>query len=203
MLRQLFFDTFHKNCLMKLIGALFMEKFRTEITDSRNPDSKIAIKQDGMREQLDWIRRQLEYATFSEKYALRYDLKRGEIYEFDWGINVNAEFSNRHYGVVLADSDIHNPLVTVCPLKSKHNGAHPKSDIDLGFVKCLNTENSTLAVINQIRTIDKLRIYTRQAIGRKDGQLSDSFSERYITIMRLEKEKVDLIINAYKSYLQK
>ena len=188
---------------MKLIGALFMEKFRTEITDSRNPDSKIAIKQDGMREQLDWIRRQLEYATFSEKYALRYDLKRGEIYEFDWGINVNAEFSNRHYGVVLADSDIHNPLVTVCPLKSKHNGAHPKSDIDLGFVKCLNTENSTLAVINQIRTIDKLRIYTRQAIGRKDGQLSDSFSERYITIMRLEKEKVDLIINAYKSYLQK
>ncbi|MCQ2814745.1 MAG: type II toxin-antitoxin system PemK/MazF family toxin [Bacilli bacterium] len=68
----------------------------------------------GMRDQLDWMKRQMEYITFSEQYKLRYNLKRGEIYEIDWGLNVNAEFSNRHYGVVLMDSNEFNPLVIVC-----------------------------------------------------------------------------------------
>ncbi len=178
-----------------------MEKFKTENRGVYDYGSKAAIRQDGMREQLEWIKRQLEYSSFSEKYTLRYDLKRGEIYEFDWGLNVNAEFSNRHYGVVLADSDIYNPLVTVCPLKSNHKGSHPKSDVDLGIVKGLNTLNSTIAVVNQIRTMDKLRIYDRRAIGRKNAQLSDSSFEKDNTIMRLENDKLEMIIEAYKNYL--
>ena len=178
-----------------------MDKFKTENRSVDSYSSKVSIRQDGMREQLDWIKRQLEYSSFSEKYTLRYDLKRGEIYEFDWGINVNAEFSNRHYGVVLADSDIFNPLVTVCPLKSNHNGVHPKSDVDLGYVKGLNTGNSTIAVVNQIRTMDKLRIYMKRAIGRKFTQLNENDFETEETIMRLENSKLEMIINAYKSYL--
>ena len=178
-----------------------MEKFKTESRGLSDYSSKLAIRQTGMRDQLDWIKRQLEYSSFSEKYMLRYDLKRGEIYEFDWGINVNAEFSNRHYGVVLADSDIFNPLVTVCPLKSNHNGPHPKSDIDLGIVKDLSTTNTTIAVINQIRTIDKLRIYMKRAIGRKIDQLKEDIFEEENIIMRLENGKLEMIIEAYKSYL--
>lgn len=178
-----------------------MEKFKTEKHSLYDYGSKTSIWQDGMRDQLDWIKRQLEYASFSEKYALRYDLKRGEIYEFDWGINVNAEFSNRHFGVVLADSDIYNPLVTVCPLKSKHNGPHPKSDVDLGFIKGLNTMNSTIAVVNQIRTMDKLRIYMKRAIGRKDSQLDEPVFENEKTVMRLENSKLVKIIDAYFAYL--
>lgn len=178
-----------------------MAKFNTEKNDLYSVSSKAAIRKEGMRDQLEWIRRQLEYASFSEKFALRYDLKKGEIYEFDWGINVNAEFSNRHYGVVLADSDIYNPLVTVCPLKSNHSGVHPKSDVDLGFVAGLNSIHSTIAVVNQIRTMDKLRIYTIRAIGTRNSELNDSIIDNEKTIMRLENSKLNKIINAYKNYL--
>ena len=154
----------------------------------------------GLREELEWIKRQLEYAYFSERFKLRYDLKRGEIYEIDWGLNVNAEFSSRHYGVVLADSNPFNPLVLVCPLKTKHQEAHPRSDIDLGYVDGLNTTNDTLAVANQIRTVDKLRIFTKNAIGlnvHRDND--DSTGNTFVvnSVPRLNDDKVQLIINHY------
>ena len=164
-------------------------------------DSRKAIRKEALRDQLEWIKRQLEYASFSEKFALRYDLKRGEIYEFDWGININAEFSNRHYGVVLADSDIYNPLVTVCPLKTNHSGPHPKSDVDLGKIEELDSDRSTIAVVNQIRTMDKLRIYLKRAIGTKTDKINEAIYESEKTIVRLENNKLNRIINAYKNYL--
>ena len=166
---------------------------------NNKPDYKY-FRNQGSREQLEWIKRQLEYASFAERYKLRYDLKKGEIYEIDWGLNVNAEFSSRHYGVVLSDSGPFNPLVTICPLKTKHKDAHPRSDIDLGIIGELDSDKSTLAVINQIRTIDKLRIFTKRAIG-KFGEVKTTMNEEnnYCddSIPRLESEKVDKIVNAY------
>lgn len=178
-----------------------MEKFKTEKVDDLNYGSKSAIYQDGMREQLDWIRRQLQYYSFSDKYRLKYDLKRGEIYEIDFGININAEFSNRHFGVVLADSDANNPLVTVCPLKSNKGSVNSRSDVDLGQVKDLRSINSTVAVVNQIRTVDKLRIYMKRSICRPIYHLSDSDYVTNDTIMRLENDKMNMIINAYLNYI--
>ena len=114
-----------------------------------------------LKNQLEWIKRQLEYVQFAEEHRLKMEVHRGEIYEIDWGINVNAEISNRHYGVVLRDSGPHDPIVLVCPLKTNKKGAHPASDIDLGFIECLGTSHTTLAVLNQCRAMDKLRIFKR------------------------------------------
>ena len=179
-----------------------MEKFKTEKNESLEVNSKAYLKQEGMRNQLEWIKRQLEYASFSEKFSLRYNLKRGEIYEVDWGINVNAEFSNRHYALVLKDSDELNPLVIVCPLKSNHGGAHWKSDVDLGFIDELSTTNRTIAVINQVRTIDKLRIYMKRIIGVSDiSKINELNRYQENAIIRLETYKLNMVINAYKRYL--
>ncbi len=178
-----------------------MKKFGTRKNDSYIPGGKAAIRNEGIRTQLDWIKRQLEYYSFSEEYQVQYELKRGEIYEFDFGLNVNNEFSNRHFGVVLVDSDANNPLVTICPLKTNHNGAHPMSDLDLGFIKVLRTGKPTLAVINQIRTIDKLRLYLRRAIGCTREELSDRKYEEEYNINRLEEDKLNSILRAYKNYL--
>ena len=179
-----------------------MIKFDSEEKNISPYGNKSAIKQDGMRSQLEWIKRQLEYADFSERYTLRYDLKRGEIYEIDWGINVNAEFSNRHFGVVMVDSDIFNPLVTVCPLKSKHSSyINPKSDVDLGYIPELGTKNGTVAVVNQIRTVDKLRVYTRRLIGSNSlERLSDSLPIKNETVMRLNEDKLNMLLEACKRY---
>ncbi|MGI6714343.1 MAG: type II toxin-antitoxin system PemK/MazF family toxin [Bacilli bacterium] len=125
---------------------------------------------ENMHEQLDWTRRQLSYISFSLEYKLAYDLKRGEVYEFDWGLNVHTELSKRHYGVVLVDSYANNDIVIVAPLKSKHNEANPMSDVNIGFLPHLDSDRETLAVINQIRGLDKLRIYQKGMI--KDGCLN-------------------------------
>lgn len=146
-----------------------------------------------VKEQLEWIRRQLEYSSFSHEFKLRMDVKKGEIYEIDWGINVNAEFSNRHYGVVLRDSNEYDPLVLVCPLKTNKKGAHPASDIDLGYVEELQSTHKTLAVINQTRTIDKMRIFSKNAIA--DNHIEET------KIPKLEEKKVNLILTAYFNFV--
>ena len=121
-----------------------------------------------LRNQIEWIKRQLDYISFSSDYNLSLDIKKGEIYEFDWGINVNSEFSNRHYGVVLKDSGPTNPLVIVCPLKTKKKSNNMWPNKDLGIIESLNTEKETIAIINQTRAIDKLRLFSRSIIGDTD-----------------------------------
>lgn len=146
-----------------------------------------------LKEQLDWIKRQLEYASFATEYKLRFPVKKGEIYEFDWGINVNAEFSNRHYGLVIKDSNEYDPLVLVIPLKTNKRGPHPMSDVDLGVIECLQTEARTLAVINQARSLDKMRIFSRNAIS--DGEID------YQEPLRLDERKLQLVLTAYFNYI--
>lgn len=168
------------------------ERFKLE---ARDQVISKGVKYDslvGIKSQLEWIKRQLEYVSFSEKYKIRYNLKRGEIYEFDWGYNVNVEFSNRHYGVVLADSNEYNPLVIVCPLKTNKHGPHPRSDVDLGFVNGLKEGVKTLAVVNQIRSLDKMRLYTKTAIA-EDGEM--------VQIPVLPIDKIQLILKAYDAML--
>lgn len=157
-------------------------------------DKKNEAKRMGnLKDQLEWIKRQIEYATFTDSYKLRMELHKGEIYEIDWGINVNAEFSNRHYGVVLRDSSEFDPLVLVCPIKTNKKGAHRLSDIDLGYILALNSEHRSVAVINQIKTIDKVRIFSRSAISENDLYVRN--------VPMLEPEKVKLILTAYSNFI--
>lgn len=128
-----------------------------------------------LKAQLEWLKRQIEYLTFAETHDAQFELKKGEVYEFDWGVNVNSEFSNRHYGVVLADSSKNNPLVIVCPLKTNRYGANPHSDINIGYVRDIVSDKETLAVVNQIRALDKMRLYVRPIIHelrmQSDGKI--------------------------------
>ena len=152
-----------------------------------------------------WLIRQNEYAKYAERNRLLMTVRAGEIYEVDFGINVNAEFSYRHYALVLADSQETNPLVLVCPLKSNIKGPHPASDISLGFINALDSDHESLAVINQIRTIDKLRIFKRPVINRQNYVGNGNYGKYYNydeETYRLEDNKFQLVQTAIKNYLQ-
>ena len=159
-----------------------------------------------------WLLRQNEYAKCAERFRLSYELKAGEIYEVDFGINVNAEFSYRHYALVLVDSSEANPLVMICPLKSNTKGPHPQSDINLGIIECLDTEHESLAVINQIRTIDKFRIFKRPGIIRDkeftfklndvERDCYDEMIDDTIIPNRLEQDKFELVLDGVINYLK-
>lgn len=140
------------------------EKGEDDETTDRSVRKQLTTQMRGLKSQLEWLKRQIEYLTFAETHESQFELKKGEIYEFDWGVNVNTEFSNRHYGVVLADSSKNNPLVLVCPLKTNRYGANPHSDVNIGYVTQIVSNAETLAVVNQIRALDKLRLYVKPII---------------------------------------
>ncbi len=145
-----------------------------------------------LKQQLEWVKRQLEYITYQEDYSPNLEMRVGDIYEFNWGVNVNCEFSNRHYGVVLVDSKANNPLVVVCPLKSNRHGANPASDVNLGNISGIVTEHETLAVLNQIRSLDKLRIYVRPIINS---------NEQGATKLRLSNQQIDILKSGLRKVL--
>lgn len=161
---------------------------------------------DGVANEIIWMQRLVQYYSFLKEYRVSIHCLRGEIYEFDFGININAEFSHRHYGIVLQDSLESNPLVIVCPLKTNKRGANINSDIDLGIIKELNTTTPTLAVFNQIRTIDKTRIYHKRIIGiqkTNNEEDNETLKNAEIEIPRLPFRYVDRILDAYWKMLDK
>ncbi len=139
-----------------------------------------------LKAQLEWVKRQLEYITISESYRSYFRLNRGEVFEFDWGVNVNAEFSYRHYGVVIRDSSENNPLVMVCPLKSSRIGEGFPGDVNLGVIPELVTERESIAVINQIRSLDKLRLNINPIIN-------DTMTAR--AILKLSNEQIQMLMD--------
>ena len=156
----------------------------------------------GQFDVIGWLIRQNEYARYAERNKFTLTVRAGEIYEVDFGINVNAEFSYRHYALVLADSLESNPLALVCPLKSNTKGPHPASDINLGFISALDSDHESLAVINQIRTIDKLRIFRRPLINKGYWVGKQDNEQRNYETYRLEENKFSLVQKALENYLK-
>jgi len=170
-------------------------RLRQNSDESTNNDDKVENElmtyqklMQNLHDQVSWTRRQLNYIAFSLEYRVAYELRRGEVYEFDWGLNVHAELSQRHYGVVLLDSYANNDIVVVVPLKTRHHEPNPMSDVNIGKLCNVSDDKETLAVINQIRGLDKLRIYQKGLI--KDGNLNKERGP--ITILKAE--QMDKII---------
>ena len=166
----------------------------------RKNDEEVSERKKGQFDVINQLLRQNEYAKIADKGKTNFRVLAGEIYEVDFGINVNAEFSYRHYALVLADSLENNPLVLICPLKSNNKGAHPASDINLGMINDLYSDHESLAVINQIRTIDKLRIF-RCAIIRGE-KLYDSDYYEFEGKHRLEPTKFQMVKSKMLDYLK-
>ena len=164
------------------------EEFDIRVDQAIKRQQTLQIK--GLRTQLEWLKRQIEYLTFADNHQSYFELHRGEVYEFDWGVNIGSEFSSRHYGVVLSYSSKNNPLVLVCPLKTNRYGGNPSSDINLGYITDIISDSETLAVINQVRSLDKLRMYVRPIIHLPSDENNN--------IIKLNDEQMALIDKGLK-----
>lgn len=114
----------------------------------------------------DWFKRQLGYTTYLYQNELYYTLKQGEVYEVDFGRNVGSELNERHYAVVLHDSNDTSQNVLVCPLTTKTSEGGENALINIGRLQGLGTAGESFAKISQIRTIDKVRIYIRPVMNK-------------------------------------
>lgn len=94
--------------------------------------------------------------------------KRGDIVHVNFGFNVHNELGGTHYAVVVEnDNPASNGTVMVVPLKSADSEEdakkeiHERTDVYLGkgiVVMGQGKDKYTIAKVNQMRAIDKMRI---------------------------------------------
>ena len=83
--------------------------------------------------------------------------KQGEIVFVDFGINVNKEFSNSHFAIVMNKNDSNTEdIVNVIPLSSKENKKYLKMNFDLKweyylrlFLNLISAQNNS-AILKEV-----------------------------------------------------
>ena len=156
----------------------------------------------------DIVNRQIfVYKMFEEKF----EAKEREVYLARFPLVAGSELHGDHYVVVFLSSDIRKPIMTVIPLKSeKAKGINAASDIRLGSIPGINGGKNSIAVINQIQSIDKCRLIPLDAIDKivktgkhrilKEGQeiVVDNIEYYRLTIKQFK-----LLRRAVLSYLSR
>lgn len=141
-----------------------MSKYK-EIDDLEGIIDK--MDSDLQRKYLKWLKLSNWYLknekTFRPERYAKYS--PGDVITVNFGFNVGAEFGGRHFAVVVEDNARKAGTVMAIPLSSCSSEEEVKSpSVYLGVIKHLNfpgtSEKHSFAVINQIRSISKLRIST-------------------------------------------
>jgi len=144
---------------------------------------------------LNWIRTHTKYLEweidFDPTRLRRYS--RGEIILINFGFNVGSEQGGLHWAVVINEDVQQSKSLIVVPLTS------PKKDEDLTKGYRINlgkigiNEKESIARVDQVRTISKLRIYKPrkgyQKVNRLDNTLLDLIDKKFIEIMESAKHK--------------
>ena len=145
---------------------------------------------------------ELNTNLFAYKYfETLYTVKAGDVYLARFPMEFGSELHGDHFVAVLLDSNTLNPLITVVPLKSeKAKELNPASDIRLGIIRGINSGHRTVAVINQIRAIDKRRLISEKAINALHAQFDNNLIKDYgevcveiIRKYRLTREQLNLL----------
>ncbi|MBI5975161.1 type II toxin-antitoxin system PemK/MazF family toxin [Staphylococcus canis] len=93
--------------------------------------------------QLDYLLRKFESEEKHKGYYPKF--QQGDIVFVDFGLNVNHEFSNSHFAIVMNRNDSHKEdIINVVPLSSKYNPKYLKINIDMKLkyiTKALDTLN--------------------------------------------------------------
>ena len=146
---------------------------------------------------------------FYRYFETRLAIKKGDVFLARFGFECGNELNGNHYMVALLDSNAISQVVTVVPLKSaKGKPLNPASDVMVGKIEKLNNTKDAIAVINQIRTIDKRRLFDAQTIARLGSYMSTEvlgeYSELTIQtkrIYRLTDEQFSKIHKAAEEYV--
>ena len=117
---------------------------------------------------------------FYRFFETRLAIKKGDVFLARFGYECGNELNGNHYVVALLDSSPINQVVTVVPLKSdKGRPLNPASDVMVGKIEKLNNTKDAIAVINQIRTIDKRRLFDVETIAHLSRYMASEMLGEY------------------------
>jgi mRNA interferase MazF len=159
-----------------------------------------------------WLSSWIYYISYENSFDSNKIMtyKRGDIVHVNFGFNIHNELGGTHYAVVVEnDNPSSNGTVTVVPLKSADTEEealkelHEKTEIYLGkniVVMGKGKDKYTIAKVNQIKAIDKMRIikptntkkhdvYPLDKAIRKD--ILDKIDQKVIELYVKQKKSVD------------
>ena len=197
------------NTMSKEMDLSFMhddEPSELKVIKRRVPLRHDYLKGDEARKHIVEIN-QLIY--FYRYFETRLAIKKGDVFLARFGFECGNELNGNHYVVALLDSSPINQVVTVVPLKSaKGKPLNPASDVMVGKIEKLNNAKDAIAVINQIRTIDKRRLFDAQTLvhlsGYMNSEMLGEYSELVVQskrIYRLTDEQFAKIHKAAEEYV--
>ena len=146
---------------------------------------------------------------FYRNFETRLEIKRGDVFLARFAFECGNELKGDHFVAALLDSSPISQVVTVIPLKSaKGRPLNPASDILLGKIEGLNNGKETIAVINQIRTIDKRRLFDAEIIAHlnkfnNDELLAENpiITCQYKKLYRLSEAQYKIMHKAAREYV--
>ena len=180
--------------------------FKMHIVKKRIPSNISFFTDERARNYLS-LMNQLSF--FYKYFETRIAIRKGDVFVVRFSFGCGNELSGDHFVVALLDSTPVNPMVTVIPLKSaKGRPLNPASDIFIGKIEGITNGKDAVAVINQIRTIDKRRMFNAEIVKHLDKYLTDQMISEYQEIevqdkhiYRLSKEQYEKIHKAIGEYV--
>lgn len=157
---------------------------------------------------LNWMAKKTDYilkeSTFKSSSLKSYS--RGEVVNFDLGYNVGNEYGGPHFAVVIRESTLTNPVINIIPLTSfKVEGNIKEQALQNGWdITNLNDEQieslihrhsvllgdinglpekKSIALVNQITTVSKIRVNSPKSPKQKVIKLTDPMLDKIDSMM--------------------
>lgn len=187
----------------KMLSNLTHE-LENEIMD-RDVDVRIKISQ--------WLSSWIYYIAAEKQFdpSKLMTYKRGDIVHVNFGFNVHNELGGTHYAVVVEnDNPASNGTVMVVPLKSADSEEdarkeiHERTDVYLGkgiVVMGQGKDKYTIAKVNQMRAIDKMRIL-KPRNSKKDTVYPLDAEIRKKMLDKIDNKVTELYIKQEKKEVQ-
>lgn len=147
---------------------------------------------------------------FYRYFITKIDIKRCDVFKIRFDQGFGSELRGYHFVVAMQSSREINQTVTVIPLSSVKEAKqyNSKSTINIGVIEGIPGNKETVALINQLRTIDKIRLVGDKALDNFVEQYCEQIEkingEFYIQnkeIYRLSDEQYQKILHAINNYL--
>ena len=182
------------------------DSFKMQIIKKRVPLKVNFLKGEEARSRIVSIN---ELTYFYKNFETRIAIKRGDVFVARFAYECGNELSGPHFVAALLDSSPLNPVVTVVPLKSaKGKPLNPASDILLGNIEGIANGKESVAIINQLRTIDKRRMFDAEILKHLERYVSDEtlgeytlITCQYKKIYRLSDEQFRKMHKAVEEYV--
>ena len=147
---------------------------------------------------------------FYNNFTTKVEIERGDVFKVRFDQGLGSEIRGHHFVVAMQTSRENNQTITIIPLSSVKESRqyNQRSTIFIGEVAEIPGGKESVALVNQLRTIDKMRLFGDKALGNfvdkvceKTEEINGEFMIQDKQIYRLTKEQYDKILHAVNNYL--